>query len=238
MSSDVRDARGSSEDGFHEIQLSGKQLVFLFMATTVVSIVIFLCGVLVGRGVRAEASIGAGAPLGAEPMAQATPAEEATPIDEEVVLPEATTVASGELSYHERLNRPDGAAERVPPESGPAAARTAPVEQRPAASPPPPEPPAEAEPAPAPPAARAGRAPVAEGFAVQVTALREKKDAEAIVRRLMSRGYEAYVLDAEPGQAPLYRVRVGSYADRREAERVLRRLEQEEKFKPWITRTR
>ena len=40
------------DDGFHEIQLSGKQLVFLFMATTVVSIVIFLCGVLVGRGVQ------------------------------------------------------------------------------------------------------------------------------------------------------------------------------------------
>ena len=42
------------DDGFHEIQLSGKQLVFLFMATTVVSVVIFLCGVLVGRGVRGE----------------------------------------------------------------------------------------------------------------------------------------------------------------------------------------
>ena len=44
------------DDGFHEIQLSGKQLVFLFMATTVVSVVIFLCGVLVGRGVRGEAA--------------------------------------------------------------------------------------------------------------------------------------------------------------------------------------
>ena len=42
------------DDGFHEIQLNGKQLVFLFMAATVVSVVIFLCGVLVGRGVRAE----------------------------------------------------------------------------------------------------------------------------------------------------------------------------------------
>ena len=40
------------DEGFHEIQLNGKQLVFLFMATTVVSIVIFLCGVLVGRGVQ------------------------------------------------------------------------------------------------------------------------------------------------------------------------------------------
>src|SRR6187551_679042 len=43
-----------TDDGFHEIQLNGKQLVFLFMAATVVSVVIFLCGVLVGRGVRAE----------------------------------------------------------------------------------------------------------------------------------------------------------------------------------------
>ena len=42
------------DDGFHEIQLSGKQLVFLFMATTAVSVMIFLCGVLVGRDVRGE----------------------------------------------------------------------------------------------------------------------------------------------------------------------------------------
>ncbi len=35
----------TTEDGFHEIQLNGKQLVFLFMAATVVSVVIFLCGV-------------------------------------------------------------------------------------------------------------------------------------------------------------------------------------------------
>ena len=42
------------DEGFHEIQLNGKQLVFLFMAATVVSVVIFLLGVFVGRGVRAE----------------------------------------------------------------------------------------------------------------------------------------------------------------------------------------
>ncbi len=52
MTTDARDLRENDDDGFHEIQLSGKQLVFLCMATTVVSIVIFLCGVLVGRGVR------------------------------------------------------------------------------------------------------------------------------------------------------------------------------------------
>ena len=43
----------TADDGFHEIQLSGKQLVFLFILVTFASVVIFLCGVLVGRGARA-----------------------------------------------------------------------------------------------------------------------------------------------------------------------------------------
>ena len=46
-------ARLMSDEGVHEIQLNGKQLVFMFMAVTVVAVVIFLCGVMVGRGVRA-----------------------------------------------------------------------------------------------------------------------------------------------------------------------------------------
>lgn len=52
MTSDARAAFDAGDDGFHEIQLNGKQLVFLGMATTLVSVVIFLCGVLVGRGVK------------------------------------------------------------------------------------------------------------------------------------------------------------------------------------------
>ena len=56
------------DDAFHEIQLNGKQLVFLFMVTTVVLAVAFLSGVFVGRGVRLEraASLteaGAGIPV-------------------------------------------------------------------------------------------------------------------------------------------------------------------------------
>ena len=45
-----------SDEGFREIQLNGKQLIFLFMAVTVVSVVTFLFGVLVGRGVREGAA--------------------------------------------------------------------------------------------------------------------------------------------------------------------------------------
>src|SRR5581483_10461813 len=47
-------ASRDSDEAFREIELNGKQLVFLFMVAAVASVVIFLCGVFVGRGVRAE----------------------------------------------------------------------------------------------------------------------------------------------------------------------------------------
>ena len=46
-----------SDEGFREIQLNGKQLIFLFMAVTVVLVVTFLFGVLVGRDAREGASV-------------------------------------------------------------------------------------------------------------------------------------------------------------------------------------
>src|SRR5688572_13498312 len=85
-----------ADEGFHEIQLSGKQLVFLFMATTVVAVVIFLCGVLVGRGVRAERAPGGDA--------SATSAAVLPPVGGDAA-PSPGRAASGaeDLSYHRRL---------------------------------------------------------------------------------------------------------------------------------------
>src|SRR6188472_3323433 len=80
-----------ADDGFHEIQLSGKQLVFLFMATTAVSVMIFLLGVLVGRDVRGgrlaeptEAALTTPAPVPApapEPVKQQASAQAAVPAE-------------------------------------------------------------------------------------------------------------------------------------------------------------
>jgi len=209
-----------ADDGFHEIQLNGKQLVFLFMATTVVSVVIFLCGVLVGRGVRAEQE----AVLAAS-EADVTPSGAPMPMDDgaEAAAPESAAagearaeVRDEELTYPGRLD--DGA---PPPES----LTEAPPEPPPAAPPA-----AAAAPVPAP-------APAADGFTVQVAALRERPEAQMLVQRLTSKGYEAYIVDpAEGAPTTMYRVRVGHYQDRAEAEQIRRRLEREEQFKPWITR--
>src|SRR5436190_73889 len=97
-------ASRTTEDGFHEIQLNGKQLVFLFMAATVVSVVIFLCGVLVGRGVRAERAVTTPENTTAtiEP-APATPAVTPAGSDPTAAAPPPTV---DDLRYFNRLETP------------------------------------------------------------------------------------------------------------------------------------
>lgn len=225
------------DDGFHEIQLSGKQLVFLFMATTLVSVVIFLFGVLVGRGVRGDTIA---ASVDAPITSEAAPASETAAAGG---TPAAAPVAS-ELSYYDRLggNTPAGSetAKAAPP---------TPVTEQVAAEPPKapapvPAPPATTKPAPAPvqaaptqPAAAAQPSSPLEsapGHTVQVMVL-ERPKAEALVKRLTEKGYPAYLTAQVPG-SPMVRVRVGRYQDRREAEKISDRLTKEEQFKPWITR--
>jgi cell division septation protein DedD len=85
-------------------------------------------------------------------------------------------------------------------------------------------------------AAPATAEPRNDGFAVQVAAVGARGEAEAIARRLADKGFPSFVTAPESGSVQLFRVRVGRYEDRAEAETVARRLEQEEQFKPWITR--
>jgi hypothetical protein len=44
------------------------------------------------------------------------------------------------------------------------------------------------------------------------------------------------VLAPDPGAKAMFKVRVGNYATADEAERISRRLKQEEKLKPWVIR--
>ena len=74
--------------------------------------------------------------------------------------------------------------------------------------------------------------PPGTGFVVQVAAVRQRGDADTIALRLSAKGYPAFVTTAGAN----FRVRVGKYNDRREAESVAGRLEREERFTPWITR--
>ena len=246
------------DEGFHEIQLNGKQLVFLFMAATVVSVVIFLCGVLVGRGVRSQIGVG-GDVASATTVAEPIPIQPASPPPAPAAGSDPTAAAApppeptDDFSYSDRLGKKNAPAEKLNGERE----RSAPSERAPAATatpkttPPPAPPPPAREPAhvtappassPPPPVTTASAAPAAatepagQGFAVQIAAFNVRSEADAIAKRLSSKGYAAYVLSPANGRPSVFRVRVGKFSTRREAESVAAKLQKEEQFKPWVTR--
>ena len=223
------------DDAFREIQLSGKQLVFLLMAVVVVAVVIFLAGVQVGRGVRAERG---GLPDGTEASAIALADESELPSPPASASPGSTAapVTAGEkLSYAERLGGsappPDVLRGSGTPAPAPPTGETTPT--------PKPEAPVPMDPprtAPAAVAAPVTTEPAGNGFAIQVAALREREEADIMVKRLAGKGYPAYVLVPVKGAPAVYRVRVGKFKERREADTVAARLRKEEQFNPWVVR--
>lgn len=198
-----------SEEGFHEIQLSGKQMVFLGMAATVVVVVVFLIGVMVGRGVKAQAADVEPAPQAADlmspmPSPPSEPGNARPAVDASTPPPQPV---NDDLSYYNRLGAESKPAETLGT-------------------------PAAATPAPATPAAPAKGV---NAFSVQVAALAERQQATALVQRLIGKGYAAYLVEPEPGgSSAVYRVRVGKFPTRSAANAVAARLKQEEKFAPWV----
>ena len=71
---------------------------------------------------------------------------------------------------------------------------------------------------------------------MQVAALNARPEADAIAKRLTAKGYAAYVLPPPSGTPQVYRVRIGKFSTRGEAETIAAKLQKEEQFKPWITR--
>lgn len=241
-------AHDAGEDAFHEIQLSGKQLVFLFMVTTVISVLIFLCGVMVGRGVHAEVVNASATPAGQnEPVSTAGPGapDRATP--PAVTPPAPPAEGSPQLSYPNTLQSAKPPAEELSSAAAdskkaanaskpltsvapaPETRTPAPTNTPPAATPAPAQ-----TPAAAPAASGAARSGV---WAVQVVALTDRAAATAVVQRLSAKGYPAFLVNPQAG-APVqnYKVQVGRFTDRAEAEQVKTRLKKEEQFEPWILR--
>ena len=248
-----------ADEGLHEIQLNGKQLVFLFMASTVVAVVIFLCGVMVGRGVRAQRPADA---LEASVDAATDPTAITQPAAPTAAAPSNAPVASQEtLTYPSRLEGSEPPEETLKPGSGSRDSGFAATAPRPAATiakaeplaakaaPPPAKPeraktslvvPPPALPKAAPAAAIASPAvagePAGNGFVVQVAAVNDRREADTIAKRLAAKGYPSFVTTPPNGVPKMFRVRIGKYPTRREAETIAARLEKEDQFKPWITR--
>ena len=220
-----------ADDGFHEIQLSGKQLVFLFMADDGRLGRDLPVGVLVGRGVRAERAVDGdrfAAPRRRRQHAARRPAAAGGPPAAEPPAP--APEPDDELSYAKRLQGDavgragrEAEASHAPRRRSAGAAAAAAARLRAAA---PPSPAA---------AGRAGGSGAAGRLdrpgASRCRTARGRRP--AIVQAADREGYPAFVLDPAPGAPPIYpRAGRAAISDRDEAEQVARRLEKEEQFKP------
>ena len=204
-----------------EIQLTSKQLVFVFMSTVLVAVVVFLLGVWVGRGIdtgsmAATEDVVSGRPLASAPV-DPTGSGGAPP-------------ASGEqkqaLTYPETLGGGGGTAAATPSQSQP----PTPSEPPPVSNPP--EPSSQAKETPTPPSAPPQPqrekpqppAPAAERWVVQVGAFSARSGAEKIAAEFKAKGYPVTVT-----AGPTFRVWIGPYPKKAAAEQVASRVRQEGK---------
>lgn len=209
-----------TDDRSRGVHLTDKQLVFVVMAATVVAGVVFLFGVLVGRGVplgRAAAAEGA---LVASTQVVSDGGADSVGADPASADPGAKP--GTDLSYAERLGKtPPAERLKLPADAGP------------------PQPPAEAAPPDAgeeisaPPDADAG----SRDFTVQVAFTPKRVEADAIVTSLKAKGFDARVFVPGPGdKVGGFRVRVGAFKTQKEAAALAQRLARETRYKTWITR--
>jgi cell division septation protein DedD len=224
------------DEEFHEIQLNGKQLVFLFMAGTVAAVVIFLCGLMVGRNLRVP-HLQAAAATVEEAAGDPTRAEVPPPVTEASGTP--VTVGE-ELTYSPRLEAPNPIEDTLQPIDsptrrkaqegaavGPAATAGKASAPRVATK----DLPREQEAY----AAAASDEPAGSGWVLQVQAVTSRAEADALARRLNSKGYPTFVAPRGSGSLTRYGVRVGKYEKKGDAEAIKARLEKEEQFTPWLT---
>ena len=220
-----------SDEQFHEFHLDGKQMVFLFMASTVVAVVIFLCGVMVGRGVRAG-RVDPVVDLAAEEKASEVDSAEAPP---DVDPSQASPNIPNEFSYDRRLRSDSPAPEPIrqtPPESARNEPATPPVPEVPSPAPKPePRTNKESRVREDATAATTGLVePSGAGYSVQVASVPKLSDAEAIGKTLLAKRYPVFITSTPTGPK-LYRVRVGKYPTLKDAKDVEERLKKIEKFR-------
>ena len=217
-----------SEPGFREIQLSTKQVVFLFIAGVAAFVAVFLLGVSVGRGVTADRAQ-------SESGASTDPAAD---IKSTGVMPPPTSPKPDELKYHDELQgkgtKPAGSPPPTPPDAPPDPTPTATATPTPAA-PPATKPATSPKPTPTPPPTPAKSAtPAGGGFFVQVDSFGSRDNAVRQVSQLKDRGITAFIFDAG-GPGVRYKVRVGPFGDRAAADVMASRL-RKEGFRPSVSR--
>ncbi len=222
--------RRGKENRFY---FSRGQMVLLGAAFTAASLVIFFMGIYVGKSIEERKLLKKEEPLVKIPIkpGSAEPAAEAPQARNEITFNDSLSGAANSLASageSPRETQPaekpkSEAKEKLPEKPAPAKAEAAPVkiaEKKVA----PAEEPAKAEPA----ASTAKEA--AKVWRAQVNAFPDERSAKQIVDRLKNKGYNAYVTEVQNKGKTWYRVSVGKYGSRDEADKMVETLRSKENY--------
>lgn len=213
----------SGKQSFYEIQLSNSSLIVAFVIAVGLGVAVFMLGVMVGRGQAPQ-------PVDEQGWVESLGADEGEPaagaVEEEA--------PAEDLDFYERVEDPVEGQETADAgdsgEPGAAAADDEGDEDEAEGG-------GDAD-------ASSGEAAdlpsadpsIATGFVVQVKATPNRADADALQAALAAAGYPAFVVQADVGGNTTYRVRVGRYGSRDDAERVSAALEgRSDVESTWVT---
>lgn len=232
--------RDYEEKSYYEIQLDNKQLILVFLAAVTVCVLIFVLGVMIGKGQK-EAEIAAAtrneknaAPSEPDsdtpqqavsdvtpdiqpeekPVPQKT-VKKSEPVEPEQKEPEKTAavIEKPQQKYaYEDLDKTDQepVVEKVKPSVPETVAQKTAVE--------------ESEP----------KSVGGAQYTVQVMATSSKPKAQEQVSILKSRGYKPFMDETKTGAASVFKVRVGKFADTQEAKAMASRIKSDLKLETWV----
>ena len=200
-----------------------RRFVFLLLSGFMILSLGFVLGVVVGQKWTRNRPLQAGTEPTRKPPASARRA-----------LSEAEAVKPPQiqekLTFYHTLTAPLGATPPPPKAEAPRAAARPREEAGKEHQKPPPEAGPPVEPG------REAATPPEGSYTVQVIAYRARPAAEELERKLREAGFDAYVatISGDDGRST-YRVRVGSFAARGEAQRMAERLRSERGLSPYVT---
>jgi cell division septation protein DedD len=208
------------------------QMVLLGGAFALTSVIIFLIGMFVGKSIEERKLAKKEEPLvkiPVKPSAKETSGAPAAQGKDEISFNDAPSKSAGAAPQAEEKTKEVKSAEKVatetklPAKTEPAAIKRAEKKVEPSA------PPAEA-------AKKAETTETAAGkdqnkiWRAQVNAYPDERSAKLIVDRLKNKGYNAYVTDVQNKGKTWFRVSVGKYGTREEADKIVEVLKSKENF--------
>ncbi len=196
----------SDDQSFYEIQLNTAHIVLVFLGAAILGVAFFWLGVVIGSG-RTQ--------LGGSPEWEAAVAGGA----------ETESAEQDPPGFYEAVTEPAAADDTTSqPEATPEPATTEPRPSEMAAPEFQPSEPVDEQPAQvvaeSAPGLPTPDATLASGWVVQVRSTPDKAAADSLQATLMSAGFPAFVVSADVDGQTYYRVRVGRYGSRGDAETI------------------